>query len=72
MPPPDQLPVPVPDTLPARLSELADLVGGDSPRSRKFLGGLVIGALAGAALVGSLAARRQPARRAAGQDRPDA
>lgn len=53
------LPVPSPDTVPARLTELAELLGGESTRSRTFLGGLVLGALAGAALAGSLAARRK-------------
>jgi hypothetical protein len=50
-------PVVTPETAPARLVELAELLGGESQRSRKFLGGLVIGALAGAALVGAAAAR---------------
>jgi hypothetical protein len=45
------------DTPPARLVELADLLGGESSRSRRFLGGLVVGALAGAAIVGAVAAR---------------
>jgi hypothetical protein len=34
------------------LADLADLLGGDSPRSHRFLGGLVVGALVGAALAG--------------------
>ena len=45
------------DTAPARLAELADLLGGESSRSRRFLGGLVIGALAGAAIAGAAARR---------------
>ena len=45
------------DNAPVRLAELADLLGGESSRSRRFLGGLVIGALAGAAIAGSVAAR---------------
>jgi hypothetical protein len=45
------------DTAPARLAELAELLGGESTRSRRFLGGLVIGALAGAAIAGAVAAR---------------
>ena len=36
----------------AGLADLAELLGGDSPRSRRFLGGLVIGALVGAAVAG--------------------
>ena len=46
-------------TVPARLAELAELSGGESSRSRRFLGGLVIGALAGAAIAGAAAARRR-------------
>jgi hypothetical protein len=42
------------------LADLADLVGGESERSRRFLGGLVIGALVGAALAGSSLLRRRP------------
>ena len=42
-----------------RLAELAELLGGDGSRSRKFLGGLAVGALAGAALAGSIARRRR-------------
>ncbi|MEW6223757.1 MAG: hypothetical protein AB1627_03935 [Chloroflexota bacterium] len=34
------------------LADLAELLGGDTPRSRRFLGGLVVGALVGAALAG--------------------
>lgn len=45
------------ETAPARLTELAELLGGESSRSRRFLGGLVIGALAGAAIAGAAAAR---------------
>jgi hypothetical protein len=53
-----------PRTAPERLTELADLLGGESPRSRKFLGGLVIGALVGAAVAGTAAiARRSQDRR---------
>ena len=43
----------------ARLAELAELLGGEGSPSRKFLGGLVIGALAGAALAGSAVVRRR-------------
>lgn len=56
-----------PRTAPERLTELADLLGGDSARSRKFLGGLVIGALVGAAVAGTAAlARRSQERRGRG------
>jgi hypothetical protein len=48
-----------PSTAPARLVELADLLGGESTRSRKFLGGLVIGALVGAAVAGTAALARR-------------
>jgi hypothetical protein len=50
---------PAPGTAPARLAELADLLGGESGSSRKFLGGLVIGALVGAAVAGAGAMRRR-------------
>jgi hypothetical protein len=40
----------------AGLAELADLVGGESDRSRRFLGGLIAGALVGAAAVGTAGA----------------
>lgn len=36
------------------LADLADLLGGDSDRSRRLLGGLAVGALAGAALAGAI------------------
>jgi hypothetical protein len=50
---------PVRDTAPARLAELADLLGGESSRSKRFLGGLVVGALAGAALAGATVLSRR-------------
>ena len=53
MPDDSRVPTPVRDTAPARLAELADLLGGESSRSKRFLGGLVVGALAGAALAGA-------------------
>jgi len=60
MPDGTRLPAPVRDTAPARLAELADLLGGESSRSKRFLGGLVVGALAGAAVAGaSVLARRR-------------
>lgn len=40
------------------LGDLAELLGGESPRSRRFLGGLVIGALVGAAVAGAALLRR--------------
>ena len=44
---------------PTRLAELADLLGGESRPSRRFLGGLIVGALAGAAVAGAAAMRRR-------------
>ena len=35
------------------ITDLAELLGGESPRSRRFLGGLVIGGLVGAAIAGT-------------------
>jgi len=52
-----------PANVPARLAELADLLGGESARSRRFLGGLVVGALAGAAVAGTAALARRSKRR---------
>lgn len=41
------------------LSELSELLGGESPGSRRFLRGLALGAIVGAAIAGSrLWARR--------------
>ncbi len=40
------------------LADLSDLLGGDSNRSRKFLGGLIAGALIGAAIAGTTMLRR--------------
>jgi hypothetical protein len=48
-----------PRPAPARLAELADLLGGESIPSRRFLGGLVVGALVGAAVAGATAMRRR-------------
>ena len=41
------------------LADLAELLGGESPRSRRFLGGLAIGGLVGAALAGGSLLRRR-------------
>ncbi len=70
MPDDTRLPAPVHDTAPARLAELADLLGGESSRSKRFLGGLVVGALAGAAMAGIAALRRRDAEPGAARDRP--
>lgn len=59
MPDETRVPAPVRDTAPARLAELADLLGGESSRSKRFLGGIVAGALAGAAVAGIAALRRR-------------
>jgi hypothetical protein len=42
------------------LAALAELLGGESQRSRTFLGGLVIGALVGAAVAGGSFIRHRP------------
>ena len=39
------------------LADLSELLGGDTNRSRRFLGGLVAGALVGAAIAGTAALR---------------
>jgi hypothetical protein len=41
------------------LAELMELLGGESEGSRRFLGGLIAGALVGAALAGSAFLRRR-------------
>jgi hypothetical protein len=48
------------------LADLADLLEGEGERSRRFLGGLVAGALVGAAVAGAVLLRR----RTAGAGRP--
>ncbi len=49
------------------LGGLAQLLGGESDRSRRFLGGIAAGALAGAAMAGAaLMRRRSPGRRKKG------
>jgi hypothetical protein len=40
-------------------ADLAELLAGETPRSRRFLGGVVAGALVGAALAGSALLRRR-------------
>ena len=41
------------------LTELVDLLGGESEGSRRFLGGIIAGALVGAALAGTALLRRR-------------
>ena len=40
------------------LGDLAELLGGDSDRSKRFLGGIAVGAIVGAALAGAALMRR--------------
>lgn len=54
---PPQAPINGPRPLGA-LADLADLLGGESPRSRRFIGGLVAGAIVGAVLAGGSVLRR--------------
>lgn len=51
-----------PVTAPARLAEIAELVRSGSPGAGRFLRGIAIGALIGAALAGLSALRRRPRR----------
>lgn len=44
--------------LPAPLAEVLELLAGESAASRTFIGGLVLGALVGAALAGGTLVRR--------------
>lgn len=57
------------------LAELAELLGGETPGSRRFLRGLALGALVGAAIAGSrLWARRghvEPGDRRVTRDAPE-
>ena len=41
------------------LGDLAELLGGDSERSRRFLGGIAVGAIVGAAVAGAALMRRR-------------
>ncbi len=41
------------------LAEIVELLGGESEGSRRFLGGLIAGALVGAALAGTAVLRRR-------------
>jgi len=41
------------------LADLLDLLGGESEGSRRFLGGLIAGALVGAAVAGTAVLRRR-------------
>jgi hypothetical protein len=41
------------------LTELVDLLGGESEGSRRFLGGIIAGALVGAAVAGTALLRRR-------------
>jgi hypothetical protein len=41
------------------LTELVDLLGGESDGSRRFLGGIIAGALVGAAVTGTALLRRR-------------
>jgi hypothetical protein len=53
---PDERPLAGPRPL-GSLADLSELLGGDTNRSRRFLGGLMVGALVGAAIAGSTALR---------------
>lgn len=58
----DQAPVPIRPTGPrplGGLADLADLLAGDTPSSKRFLGGLIAGALVGAAVAGGSLLRRR-------------
>lgn len=51
------------------LGEIAELLGGETGRSRRFLRGLVAGALVGAAITGGSLRRRRERRRTGTGDR---
>ncbi len=44
------------------LADLTELLGGDTHRSRRFLGGLAVGALVGAAIAGTSLLRQRAGR----------
>ncbi len=58
-----------PTRLRAGLADAADLLAGDSAVSRTFIGGLVLGALAGAVLAGATLARTRGRERPSGPAR---
>ncbi|HET7829804.1 MAG TPA: hypothetical protein VFL03_09590 [Candidatus Limnocylindrales bacterium] len=66
----DRRHAPTADSAPAALVALADLLGGESSRSKRFLGGLVAGALVGAALAGTSFLRSRAPRDTADGERP--
>ncbi len=41
------------------LGDLAELLGGDTDRSKRFLGGVMVGAMVGAAVAGAALLRRR-------------
>ena len=58
----DRTPVPIRPTGPRPLGDLADLaelLAGETPGSKRFLRGLVVGALVGAAVAGGSLLRRR-------------
>jgi hypothetical protein len=58
----DRTPVPIRPTGPrplGGLADLAELLAGETPNSKRFLRGLVAGALVGATLAGSSLLRRR-------------
>ena len=65
----DERPLPTRPTGPrplGGLGDLAELLGGDSERSRKFLGGIAVGAMVGAAIAGAAIAGAAVMRRRRG------
>jgi hypothetical protein len=51
---------PAPSSTTDAFAAAAELLGGETQRSRRFLGGLIAGALVGAAVAGSVMVRRRP------------